>query len=243
MDAYHALAQSYDSLTLDVDYDAVVAFYMQLLDREGLKPRTAADLACGTGSVALLLAQKGMQVIGVDMSEEMLCVAAQKAQEQNRPIRFICQKLQELHLPKAVDLAVCALDSLDYITDPEDCRKAIPWDHRQAVCESVIPASVVSGEPVQNHPRRDLQHAHLLFKIFRCVSRQLRLCRNFQLLIPTKQCIPFALELLRIKHPAVGSAVICLPVPPEAFPEIYRGRKHAAGGVPPVAGILLNVFP
>ena len=35
------------------------------------------------------------------------------------------RKLQELYLPKAVDMAVCALDSLDYITRPEECREAI----------------------------------------------------------------------------------------------------------------------
>ena len=120
MNAYHDLAASYDSLTLDVDYDAVVAFYMDILGREGLHPRTAADLACGTGSVALRLAKMGMTVTAVDLSEEMLCVAAQKAESmENRP-QFVCQKLQELHLPRAVDLAVCALDSLDYITEPAD---------------------------------------------------------------------------------------------------------------------------
>ena len=125
MNAYHNLADSYDSLTLDVDYDAVVGFYETILDREGVLPRTAADLACGTGSVALRLAQKGLQVTAVDMSEEMLCVAAQKAEcLDNRPV-FICQKLQQLHLPRGVDLAVCALDSMDYIIDPEDCELAI----------------------------------------------------------------------------------------------------------------------
>lgn len=125
MNAYHDLAYSYDSLTLDVDYDGVVDFYFQLLEREGLSPRTAADLACGTGSVALRLAQRGLSVTAVDMSEQMLCVAAQKAQAmENRPL-FVCQQLQKLHLPRAVDLAVCALDSIDYITDPSDCRQAI----------------------------------------------------------------------------------------------------------------------
>ena len=83
------------------------------------------DLACGTGSVALLLAQMGMDVIGVDMSAEMLCEASQKAQELENPPFFICQQLQQLRLPRGVDLAVCALDSLDYITDPADCREAI----------------------------------------------------------------------------------------------------------------------
>ena len=125
MDAYHELAQSYDRLTNDVDYDATVNFYYEILEREGLQPRTAVDLACGTGSVALRLAQKGLQVTAVDLSWEMLMVAQQKAAEANVYPQFACQPLQQLHLPKGVDLAVCALDSLDYILDPKDCEKAI----------------------------------------------------------------------------------------------------------------------
>ncbi len=125
MDCYENLAVSYDRLTNDVDYRAVVDFYWQILAREGLRPRTAVDLACGTGSVTVLMAEKGLQVIGVDLSEEMLTVAQQKALEQENMPQFVCQNLRELRLPKGVDLAVCALDSLDYITDPEDCRQAI----------------------------------------------------------------------------------------------------------------------
>ena len=125
MDAYHNLAVSYDRLTNDVDYEATVAFYYEILKQEGLSPRTAVDLACGTGSVTAILARKGLQVIGVDMSEEMLTVASQKAGEAGVFPWFICQSLQRLRLPKAVDLAVCALDSLDYITNPDDCREAI----------------------------------------------------------------------------------------------------------------------
>ena len=125
MDAYKNLAVSYDRLTNDVDYSAVVDFYHRILAAEGVTPRTAADLACGTGSVSLLLAQRGYQVTGVDMSEDMLTVAADKAQElENRPL-FVCQKLQELYLPRGVDLAVSGLDSMNYITAPADCEMAI----------------------------------------------------------------------------------------------------------------------
>ena len=125
MGAYEALAVSYDRLTNDVDYEATVDFYYEILAREGLKPRTAVDLACGTGSVTAILARKGLLVTGVDMSEEMLTVAQQKAAELGLQPRFICQSLQALYLPRGVDLAVCALDSLDYITDPADCKEAI----------------------------------------------------------------------------------------------------------------------
>ena len=125
MEAYRNLAVSYDRLTNDVDYEATVAFYNEILKRENLRPRTAVDLACGTGSVTAILARQGLQITGVDMSEEMLTVAWEKCMELENPPRFVCQKLQQLWLPRGVDLAVCALDSLDYITDPADCAEAI----------------------------------------------------------------------------------------------------------------------
>ena len=125
MSAYEALAVSYDRLTNDVDYEATVEFYRQILEKEDLHPATAADLACGTGSVARILARQGLSVIGVDMSEEMLTVAAEKTMDMENPPRYVRQSLQELWLPRAVDLAVCALDSLDYIIDPKDCQEAI----------------------------------------------------------------------------------------------------------------------
>ena len=125
MNAYKALAASYDRLTNDVDYKAVVDFYNQILKRENVHPRTAVDLACGTGSVAILLAEQGIKVTAVDMSEDMLTVASQKVRDMDNAPMFVCQPLQELKLPRGVDLAVCALDSLDYITDPKDCAQAI----------------------------------------------------------------------------------------------------------------------
>lgn len=125
MSAYEALAASYDRLTNDVDYAATVDFYFDILRREGIMPRTAADLACGTGSVTLLLARHGLQVTAVDLSEEMLTVAMDKCSELPEMPVFVCQDLSRLHLPRGVDFAVCALDSLDYITDPNDCRAAI----------------------------------------------------------------------------------------------------------------------
>ena len=125
MNAYHQLAASYDRLTNDVDYEKIVDFYHAILDREKIRPRTAVDLACGTGSVALLLAREGLSVVGVDLSEEMLTVAFQKAQEAGVFVQYTCQGLQDMKLPRGVDMAVCALDGLDYILNPDDCKKAI----------------------------------------------------------------------------------------------------------------------
>ncbi len=130
MGAYEALAASYDRLTNDVDYRATVDFYRQILAREGVSPRSAVDLACGTGSVTAILAEMGIPTVGVDLSEEMLTVAQQKTMNLTPRPYFSCQPLQKLRLPRGVDLAVCALDSLDYITEVEACREAIARVYR-----------------------------------------------------------------------------------------------------------------
>lgn len=123
--AYEALAGSYDRLTNDVPYEAILDFYRQIWAEYGLNPETAADLACGTGSMALLLAGAGLSVLGVDQSEEMLTVAYEKAMDLENPPYFVRQKLQQLRLPRPVDLAVCCLDGMNYITEPAQLRTAL----------------------------------------------------------------------------------------------------------------------
>lgn len=124
MSAYGTLAASYDGLTRDVPYEAVLDFLESVLRELRRSPRTVLDLACGTGSLSVLLAGRGYTVTGADRSEEMLTEAADKALqlEENRPY-FIRQSMQALALPQPVGLAVCCLDSLNYLTEPDDCRE------------------------------------------------------------------------------------------------------------------------
>lgn len=126
MSAYEALAFSYDALTRDIPYEDMLTYMEALLRRHGVQPESVLDLACGTGSMSVLLAKRGYQVLAADRSEEMLSVAWDKAAdlEENRPY-FICQSMERLRLPYTVDWVVCCLDSLNYVTDPEDCRQAI----------------------------------------------------------------------------------------------------------------------
>ena len=126
MSAYEALAFSYDSLTRDIPYEHMLSYMEALLHRHGQHPKTVLDLACGTGSMSVLLAQKGYRVLAADLSEDMLSMAWEKAAEleENRPY-FICQPMEELALPYEVDWIVCCLDSLNYVTQPEKCRMAL----------------------------------------------------------------------------------------------------------------------
>ena len=125
MSCYEALAASYDGLTRDIPYEKYLRFFKTLLRRYGVTATTVLDLACGTGSLSMLLAKHGYEVLGVDRSEEMLTVAAEKAMEleENQPF-FVAQPMQRLKIPEPVDACVCALDSINYVTKPQDVQKA-----------------------------------------------------------------------------------------------------------------------
>ncbi len=124
MSAYEALAGSYDSLTLDIPYDHMLTYMEALLQRHDVHPETVLDLACGTGSMSVLMAKRGYRVLAADLSEDMLAMAWEKAAELENPPYFICQSMQRLRLPYVVDWVACCLDSINYVTDPKDCREA-----------------------------------------------------------------------------------------------------------------------
>ena len=77
---YETLAGAYDGLTTDVDYAAVLQFFETVLQRAGHSPKTVLDLACGTGSMSVLLAERGYRVTGADISEEMLTAPHRRLQ-------------------------------------------------------------------------------------------------------------------------------------------------------------------
>lgn len=138
MSCYEALAASYDGLTRDIPYEKYLRFFKTLLRRHGVTATTVLDLACGTGSLSVLLAKHGYRVLGVDRSEEMLTVAAEKAMEleENQPF-FVAQPMQRLRIPEPVDACVCALDSINYVTKPQDVQKAF-----RRVYESLRPGGL-----------------------------------------------------------------------------------------------------
>ena len=125
MSRYEPLAPFYDSLTEDVDYEAVLAYYEKIFEIYGVKPKLILDLACGTGSLTWLMAEHGYETIGVDVSAEMLAEATGKEIDDNfsgiAPV-FINQPLEELDMYGTADAAVCCLDGINYIS-PDDIRE------------------------------------------------------------------------------------------------------------------------
>ncbi len=118
--SYAAFARYYDALTRNVGYAERADYLLRMLDRFGHSPGLTLDVACGTGSFTLALAERGVEVFGLDASPEMLCFAQSKAARAGYNLLFICQRMQEMELPGTVDTAVCSLDGINHLTREKD---------------------------------------------------------------------------------------------------------------------------
>ena len=122
---YNDFAYSYDVLMGDVDYQKRTEYIYSLFKKYDQEPTLMLDLACGTGEFSNRFAQKGISVIGVDISYDMLSLAREKSAEQGCDVLYLCQDAAELDLYGTIDGAICCLDSLNHITDYENFCKAI----------------------------------------------------------------------------------------------------------------------
>lgn len=126
MSSYDALAASYDGLMADGSYVKRADFLVKLFEGHRRPIRTVLDLACGTGTIACLLSQRGYEVTATDASEEMLTQAMQKAAVlTGQPPFFLHQTMPRLHLLEPVDAVVSTLDSLNYLTREKDLRQTL----------------------------------------------------------------------------------------------------------------------
>lgn len=115
--SYSSFASVYDRLMQDASYSERADYIISLFARYGKMPSLLLDAACGTGSISVLMAKKGIETIGVDLSPEMLSVAGEKAAAAEADVLFLCQNLKDLDLFGTVDGCICTLDSINHITD------------------------------------------------------------------------------------------------------------------------------
>lgn len=113
-------ARVYDALMDDVDYPAWARHYCQIAQ---LAPGQAVcECGCGTGSMTVALSRFGLKMTGVDLSEAMLGVAADKARSAGQFIPFICQDMARLSLHRGVDAVIAPCDGVNYLLEDDRVR-------------------------------------------------------------------------------------------------------------------------
>lgn len=121
MEQYSDFAFIYDELMNEVDYNEWVEYIEKIIEKENTKVKNILELACGTGNLTIPLTKKNYDIAGIDISDEMLSVAKQKAEREGIELVLLQQDITELDFEITnLDCVLCACDGFNYITYDED---------------------------------------------------------------------------------------------------------------------------
>ncbi|MCU6763081.1 Glycine/sarcosine N-methyltransferase [uncultured Roseburia sp.] len=117
MEAYTGFAEVYDTFMDNVPYELWGNYLWKILKEHGINDGLVLDLGCGTGKITRFLSKKGYDMIGVDLSEEMLEVAGRQDTE---GILYLQQDMREFELYGTVGAVVSVCDSVNYLLEEEE---------------------------------------------------------------------------------------------------------------------------
>lgn len=140
---YDLLAPIYDEVNVDFDYEKWADFFECAVEKyylSGKKPEFVLDLGCGTGKMSLILAKRGYDMTGVDVSPEMLDIARESAAKAGygKEILWLMQDMREFELYGTVDAVVSCLDCINHLTSKSDLEKTFSLVHNYLIPDGLF---------------------------------------------------------------------------------------------------------
>ena len=152
MKQYSSLAGAYDTLNYGCDYGALAEYLAkEIKDNEKTRTELILDLACGTGKLTFMLRDRGFDMTGIDLSEDMLSVAREECYKKNiTDILWLCQDMRDFELYGTVDGCVCCLDSINYLTKLKDVKKCFSLVYNYLIPDGVFVFDVNTPHRFEN---------------------------------------------------------------------------------------------
>ena len=120
MSAYTGFAAVYELFMDNIPYEEWYRYLADLLQEYGVNDGLILDLGCGTGTLTRLLAAGGYDMIGVDISGEMLEIAMDRQSEGTKEILYLQQDMCDFELYGTVRAVVSICDSMNYLLEEEE---------------------------------------------------------------------------------------------------------------------------
>ena len=119
---YGGFASVYDEFMDNIPYNAWYEYLHGLLKEYGISDGIVVDIACGTGEITRRLSQDGYDMIGIDISKDMLNIARQKC---DPDVLLLCQDMRQMDLYGTAKAMVCLCDGMNYLCRKEDLLQAL----------------------------------------------------------------------------------------------------------------------
>ncbi len=119
---YDGFADVYDEFMDNIPYDEWCIYIEKLLKEHGIDKGIVLDMACGTGTITDKLAKCGYDMIGMDISQNMLRIAGEKCRKN---ILWLNQDMREMELYGTVAAVICICDGMNYLVSEDDFLKVL----------------------------------------------------------------------------------------------------------------------
>lgn len=113
--AYETFAFIYDEVMDTALYQRWLEFSLRHLG----KRKRVLELACGTGALAVEFAKDQFEVTGLDLSEEMLMMASERAQKEEVELQLVQGDMLDLSEIGTYEAVTCFSDSICYMSDEQ----------------------------------------------------------------------------------------------------------------------------
>lgn len=122
---YTKLADIYDAVMSDVNYEHWADFIDALILHHHPDPETVLELACGTGSLALSLDELGYyKITGTDKSAQMIAQARKKNKASLQyDVEFSVMDFLNVTLEQKFDIVFSVFDSINYLQSPKQIQR------------------------------------------------------------------------------------------------------------------------
>ena len=147
---YDDVAENYD-LYLDEmyrehdNYEGFQDFYLELAKQYGQKG--TIDIACGTGAVLLHLASAGVEIDGTDLSQAMVGVAKNKAEQMGLQLKIFASNMTEFDSGRKYSLAIIARSGFMHLLTPQLQRQALINIHRNLTEDGILTLNTFAPYP------------------------------------------------------------------------------------------------
>ncbi|HLR25793.1 MAG TPA: class I SAM-dependent methyltransferase [Fodinibius sp.] len=136
---YTKLAEIYDAVMAEVDYDLWADYLDALMLKHHPRPQSVMELACGTGSLALSLDElECYQISGTDQSSQMIARARQKNRDRMCSVDFSVMDFLDINTEKSFDAVLCVFDSINYLHSPQEILQFLEECQKLLVPQSLL---------------------------------------------------------------------------------------------------------
>lgn len=118
---YDNFARGYYNVMKNTFQNDFADYYKKIIDKYKIPNNLILDLGCGSGDITYIMANSGYDMIGIDISCDMLNIANEINKNDN--IMYLCQDMREFELYGTVGMIYSSMDCINYITDKRDLKK------------------------------------------------------------------------------------------------------------------------